>query len=480
MKINNIFEKIISNSKNCQNLMLVEEKKTYNDLYLNTKKIYKFLKKNLKKDEIICVCLNYSFDFMSIILASYLNKNPVTFLNPFASKKEKKHVISDSKCSIIIYEKNNLKYSKSKKFLSFKYKVLKKLEKNNLSFRFLIYTSGTTANPKGVMLSTSAISSNVKSINNNINLKKNDTGIIFSPPAYAMGVSQVLSFLLSKSKFVLFNSGLRFPVELKEKIKKYKISILNLSISALRILNKYLKKNEKFNFVKIVMAGGMQFTTTEYNLYKKIFPKALMINFYGCTENSPRISHYHINSKKNFKGIFPVGKPLNGVKVKIKNLSNSKIGKIFISGTSLMNGYYNLNKINEQKIIKNWFDTGDLGFFDKKRDLYLIGRCDNIFRVGHEKLYPEELESEIKLKLKIENVIISKIKDKILNWVPVCVILDYNKKEISEKIFTLLKKNFSSFKVPKKIISIKEFPKTNYGKIDRVKLEQKIKKIYEQ
>ena len=86
------------------------------------------------------------------------------------------------------------------------------------------------------MLSTSAISSNVKSINKNINLKKNDTGIIFSPPAYAMGVSQVLSFLLSKSKFVLFNSGLRFPVELKEKIKKYKISILNLSISALRIL----------------------------------------------------------------------------------------------------------------------------------------------------------------------------------------------------------------------------------------------------
>ena len=42
MKINNIFEKIISNSKNCQNLMLIEEKKTYNDLYLNTKKFINF------------------------------------------------------------------------------------------------------------------------------------------------------------------------------------------------------------------------------------------------------------------------------------------------------------------------------------------------------------------------------------------------------------------------------------------------------
>ena len=169
-------------------------------------------------------------------------------------------------------KKNNLKYSKSKKFLSFKYKVLKKFEKNNLSFRFLIYTSGTTANPKGVMLSTSAISSNVKSINKNINLKKNDTGIIFSPPAYAMGVSKFYLFCYLKVSSY-FSIWLRFPVELKEKIKKYKISILNLSISALRILKKYLKKNEKFNFVKIVMAGGMQFTTTEYNLYKKFFQK---------------------------------------------------------------------------------------------------------------------------------------------------------------------------------------------------------------
>ena len=170
----------------------------------------------------------------------------------------------------------------------------------------LIYTSGTTKKAKGVMLSTEAISSNVIAINNNINLKKSDSGIILSPPAYAMGISQVLSFLFAKSKFIFLNSGLRFPYELKKKLLlKYKISIVNLSISAFKIFFYNFKKNEKMNFVKLVMAGGMQFTKKDFIDYKSKFPKAQIINFYGCTENSPRISHYKIKSNNNYKGIFP-------------------------------------------------------------------------------------------------------------------------------------------------------------------------------
>ena len=94
-----------------------------------------------------------------------------------------------------------------------------------------------------------------------------------------------------------------------------------------------------------------------------------------------------------------------------------------ISGTSMMKGYYNLNTLTSKKIINGWFDTGDLGFLDKKNNLYLVGRGDNTFRVGHEKLCPEELESEIKEKFKIKELVVSKIKDKILKWSPVCVVL---------------------------------------------------------
>ena len=96
-----IFENILTKSKYSKNNFLIEENKTYGDFYENSIKIYKFLKKILNKNEPICVCANYSFDFISLIFASYLNNNPITFINPNASQDEKNHIIKDSSSKII-------------------------------------------------------------------------------------------------------------------------------------------------------------------------------------------------------------------------------------------------------------------------------------------------------------------------------------------------------------------------------------------
>ena len=473
-----IFKSILSSAKSSNAIMLLEEKKTYKDFYERVKDIYSLLKKNLKKNEIICVQLNYSLDFIALIFASYINKNPITFINPSAAIKEINHIIKNSKAKMVICEKKNLK-KKYKTFLSFNYYLLKKKIKKNNNLRFIIYTSGTTNKPKGVMLSTSAISSNVCAITRDIKMKKKDKGIIFSPPAYAMGLSQILSFMLYKCSFLIYNSGLRFPNELKLKIKNYKISILNISVSAFKILFKNLEKQDSFLNVRLVMAGGMQFSKTDHINYKKIFPNSKFINFYGCTENSPRISHYHIKSSVNYKGIYPVGKALKGIKIKILNTKNKNkdLGNIYISGNSLMSGYLDLDYLNKKKIINGWFDTGDLGFLDKKKNLYLVGRDDNTFRVGHEKLCPEELELEIKKIFKLDEVVISKIKDSILGWAPVCIFLKKEKKKVLDNFFEKMRIYFSSYKIPKHLFYLKKLAKTTYGKIDRKKIDKIISKL---
>ncbi len=427
-----IFNLILSRAKNSKTIMLVEEKITYNDFYERVKVISNFLKKNLKKNETICVRLKYSLDFISLIFASYINNNPITFINPNAADKEIKHIVKNSNSKMVIYEKKDSKKKNEKKFLSFKYYLLTNRIKKKNNLRFIIYTSGTTNKPKGVMLSTGAISSNVLGIVKDIKIKKKDRGIVFSPPAYAMGLSQILSFMVCKCSFLIYNSGLRFPHELKEKILNYKISILNISISAFKILFRNSNNQEKFFNIKLVMAGGMQFSKVDHINYKKKFPNSKIINFYGCTENAPRISHYHVKSMRNYKGIYPIGKPLKGIKIKIIYKKSKNVGNIFVSGKSLMNGYLNLDSLNKKKIINRWFDTGDLGFFDKKKNLYLVGREDNTFRVGHEKLCPEELESEIKKIFNLNEVIISKIKDNILGWAPVCAILKKDQKKLNK------------------------------------------------
>ena len=94
--------------------------------------------------------------------------------------------------------------------------------------RFLIYTSGTTSAPKGVMLTDKSITNNINAINKDLNFNSNDKFLIFSPPNYAMELGQILSALSAKAQIYFYNNGLRLPSELVEIIMDKKISILNL------------------------------------------------------------------------------------------------------------------------------------------------------------------------------------------------------------------------------------------------------------
>ena len=110
---------------------------------------------------------------------------------------------------------------------------------------------------------------------------------------------------------------LKFPGELVKKIKKLNITRLNISVSAFRILIKYIDKRTKFNTIKTIMSGGMPLTKEIFYNYKKLFRRAEIINFYGCTENSPRISHYKTRIWKTKEEYLPVGKPLKNINLKI-------------------------------------------------------------------------------------------------------------------------------------------------------------------
>ena len=104
-----------------------------------------------------------------------------------------------------------------------------------------------------------------------------------------------------------------------------------------------------------------------------------------------------------------------------------------------MRGYLKKAELTRKKIRNGWFDTGDLGYFDKNNFLILSGREDDSFRVGHEKLYPEEVEPVIKRKLKISELVVAKKRNKILDWVPILVLKKKDYKRFTpEKISGLI------------------------------------------
>ena len=122
----------------------------------------------------------------------------------------------------------------------------------------------------------------------------------------------------------------------------------------------------------------------------------------------------------------------------------------------------NLKKISS-------YNTRDVGVLSKNKNLFVVGRLDNIFKSGNEKISPEEIENKIKPYLKKRSFIIIKKKHKILNWQPALVI--EGQRLLSDKhLNKKFEKILSNFKIPKEIYYLKKMFRNNYGKIDRNKI----------
>ena len=471
----NIFEKIYNQSKFCKKKILLDQNYYYSNFYNLVNEYLDFLKLLLKKKQIICIDSKYSIDLLAIILAARLNKNTICILNPSQTNIEKSNILKQANCSMFLTEKVTENKKKINKF----YYELRKTKKvlNNVD-AFIVFTSGTTNKPKGVILTDNSVKNNVLGIIRQLNFSPSDRTIIYTPPNYAMGISQMITFLYLRSSFLLDNEGIRFADIFLKKIKKYKITILNLNVASFKYL-KVFKKSYKLPNLKMVMSGGMQMTGIDAQEIFKFFNNKFIVNFYGCTENSPRISHFKftINQLKKFKEskILPVGKPLDGTKVKIRKLKKEiqkNYGEINLSGNSLMKNYLDF-RFKNKKIIK--YNTKDIGYISSDKNIFVIGRTDNIFKSGNEKISPEEIEDQLRPYLKKKIFIIIKKKHQILNWEPALVIEGFNS-SLEDNLIRNISNELSNFKIPKKIYYIKNFYRNNYGKIDRSKIYNHILK----
>ncbi len=269
--------------------------------------------------------------------------------------------------------------------------------------------------------------------------------------------------------------GLRFPAALIRAIEEHQLTGLTLSPSAARIVKKSVDlRGKTFPSVRYVSSGGMPLHARDIIWYREVFPNARAINFYGCTENSPRITHYWVplNIDANSSAPLPVGRALDGVEIKIAaaDLSAAKpncVGEIHIRGSSLMNGYWNNEEFTASKFDGDWFKSGDSGFIDDEGNLNLCGRVDNVFSVGHEKVAPEEVEAVITQVAGVEEAVLCRMPDPLLDSVAVALVVAHDPVSIEQRILQICKAQLSAAKQPRRILLVDEVPKTPYGKIDR-------------
>ena len=338
----------------------------------------------------------------------------------------------------------------------------------------IIYTSGTTRNPLGVMLSHRNLISNNKSIVQYARITDSDRICCVLPFYYIYGLSLLFSHFLARGTIIIDNQFM-YPNVVLDTIDKYKATgFAGVSSHYAILLYKSDFKKRRLPSLRYFMQAGDKMSPNITKELINTFPDKKLYIMYGQTEASPRLTYLDpclIKKKPN-----SIGKAIPGVEVKVVNKRTGECkageaGEIIARGDNITSGYWNDDK-ETVKIIKNgWLYTGDIAFKDTNGDLFIVGRKKNFIKVGANRINPIEIEDLMVKDERIMEAAVIGIPDAILGEkIKLFVTLIPGRKMAEEEIIKFCKARMPSYKLPSEVTSLKIMPKNSFGKIDKEKL----------
>lgn len=377
----------------------------------------------------------------------------------------------------------------------------------------IVYTSGTTGNPKGVMISFGNIYSQLRDFEYMFKLSNKHTLLSILPLNHLLELDCGFFGMLYMGAKIVYIKSLN-PKELTTTMKEKGITnmiVVPLVAKMLKnSIDKQIKKQPKAaqNTFKILYAlakfmprgirrlmfksiidglggklecficGGAPLEDSVAEFFERI--GVPVFQGYGLTETSPTISTNRYGHSK----IGTVGKPLPSVRVKIADN-----GEILASGPNVMQGYYNKPEMTAEVIDEDgWFHTGDIGEIDKQGYIKITGRIKNMIVLGGgKKIFPEEVEAVLETSELIKEVCVMSLTIKSGNKAgteevgAIIVPNDELQKQSDEEIQNILEKevkrlaetNLAPYKAPTVIILHREeLPKTSTRKVKRKDLKE--------
>lgn len=454
---------------------------TYKEIYSLSKKVAIFLEQNgINKGDKVLTCVPNSPYWGCVFWGCVLRGAIIVPLNVQSTKQLIDRVAQQTEAKIIfknLFFKFELDQSIKQYNIEFLQELIPDIDENkfveqNINDNDLVqimYTSGTTGDPKGVMLTHNNMYSNVIAFSEIIKISLSKDRVLSILPLSHI-YEQTAGFLLPYSHGVHIIYAHSYGA-IKNLMKKYQITkmlvvpeFLQLMMSRIehevdtkgikKLFNKMLSWSEKINniffsrilFHSVIKSLGGKIDTIasggaplDPDLEKKWNALGILIlQGYGLTETSPGIS---TNSFDNYR-IGSVGKILPGVEVKIAD-----DGEILVKGPNVFVGYYKDElKTKDAFTQDGWFKTGDMGELDSDGFLFIKGRKKYLIKsFGGQNVYPEDIETELNKISGVQDSCVLGIEKNGSVEIHAVLLLDPNVKTNPEEIITKANENLSSY-----------------------------------
>lgn len=336
----------------------------------------------------------------------------------------------------------------------------------------MLHTSGTTSNPKKVMLTHRNLLANIRSNVTSLELNCNDRCLIVLPMCFGYcNTSQFLTHFYLGGSIVIYD-GTFVPVRFFHYIEKYGCTNTTCIPTMLYLITKSKKSNYSLQSLRYLCFGGGTISLDVLKKVSKWLPNVGIVQTYGQTEASPRITC--LLPQDSERKIGSVGRPIPGVRVKVvdedgKELSANCRGEIVVKGDNIMKGYYKRPEETAKVIRNGWLYTGDIGRFDAEGYLYVVGRIKNVIITGGLNIYPEEIEEVLRSYSDVEEALVLPKQHEVLGEVPMAqVVVKKNSRVSTSELLDFCKERLGIQKIPSEIIVVEKIEKTYNGKVRRV------------
>jgi long-chain acyl-CoA synthetase len=352
-----------------------------------------------------------------------------------------------------------------------------KAETNKPELRLVLYTSGTTGTPKGVMLSDRNLVANAESIIEVLCITSKDKAALVISPHHAFGNSIIDSHLMSGGSIKIGNMNFMDSVF---NLVGSGVSIFYGVPSTYRILLRYPDRFKKaFANVRTAASAGGGMDREIVKDILELAPILTILPMYGQTEATARLAY--LPAEDVDKYVDTIGKAIPGVKLDVfdseyRSVEPNITGELVARGDNILLGYLDDEIATKKRIIDGWLHTGDLAQKLPNGYFRLLGRKDDLIKIGDHRVNPREIEKHIEENNRVSKVFVVPVSHELMGTAISLMVIPSEGTEI-DALFAFCRKSLPGYLCPREILLIDHLPLSENGKISNRSIIEEYKHV---